>query len=220
MAEFITALSGALPVIAQFLFNPFVGACLILLLVGHKTTTKVFTRDNAYKLRGHTLGDKRWQQFCFYGRATLGLHAVFVGILLGCIWAFVSAWKGQPFHGMGSRDTILYFAAAGGCAEVLRVAIGVLAKHKGIVIALPGDSDPPAALPEAPMLLDSVRPPANTRETDLSEIAAQDFQDDEEQIQSEPTKPSGTHRMTALRPPPQDVFQHKPEVSRKLRGGK
>jgi hypothetical protein len=115
---------------------PFWTASVVFALVGHFTQQSVFTRPRAYTKRG-------WQPFWWWGRESLPLHPVAVGILLGKLW------HDPEGRGWSSAASCAYFALAGAVSLVLWVAIKGVAKKKGLELTLPGDSSipPPPRVP-------------------------------------------------------------------------
>lgn len=147
--------------ILEFILRPFVGWLILASIVGQVMKTLVFTRERACAGKG----------FWYWGRKTLPLHPVFLGVIIGLVWPGEidgPRWVGGTLKGVG------YFALAGACSvwgyEVVKT---LLKKYEGIDLgALPGESDKPpsggnepavsAPAPKVPTVDDTPTAPNNT----------------------------------------------------------
>lgn len=116
---------------------PFVVVTVVLAIVGHVMGRSVFTKERAYKKQQASAFYRFWesQNFWWWGRETLALHSICVGILVGLLWHnpenATPAWSHAADVG--------YFAGAGAISLFAwSIAKGLL-KRRGIDLELPGD---------------------------------------------------------------------------------
>jgi hypothetical protein len=113
---------------------PWWSAVIVFTVVGQFTSTKLFTRERAYRQRAW------WKhQFWYWMRETLMLHPLAAGFTLGCLWQDP---EGQGWPVIGS---MMYFATAGGVALIAWALLKGYLKRKGVSVSLPGESTPPPA---------------------------------------------------------------------------
>lgn len=114
--------------VAQLAHWPFIAAMFCLAAIGQVAKNTFWTEENA-----------RVSKFYSFGRKTLPIHPVFLGVFLGVL-----------IHGMpvspgveGTSARALYFAFAGVASTWLFSLIKSWAKKEGYEIQLPGESFPP-----------------------------------------------------------------------------
>jgi hypothetical protein len=112
---------------------PWWSAALVLTIIGQFTSTKLFTRERAYR----NWGAKWKHHFWFWMRETLMLHPIAAGFTLGFVWRDP---EGQGWPLIGSQ---MYFASAGCVALVGWIIIKAVAKNRGVELKLPGESTVP-----------------------------------------------------------------------------
>lgn len=113
---------------------PFFAAMCFFMITGRVMTQNVFTKT------AHLENKPVW--FWWWGRKTLPLHPILLGILLGIIWRKPEPDIVRLIPRMG------YFSLAGGLSTWCYEFIKSLAKKRGIDLDLPGvDSVPPSAPP-------------------------------------------------------------------------
>jgi hypothetical protein len=137
--EIITALVGALESLTEYVLPhaPFIGITLILLVIGHRMSTRVFTKPRAYRFYGPTAAGKWKWRFFYWGRETLPMHAILAGVIIGLLW------RDPEGLGWNRAASVAYFASAGAVSMMLWAVIRGWAKKKGITLQLPGESEPP-----------------------------------------------------------------------------
>jgi len=112
---------------------PFWATVMVFTVIGQFTSTKLFTRERAYKK-----WPKVWQRHLWWwGRETLMLHPIFAGGALGLLW------RDPEGRGWSMAASPAYFAAAGVLSMFAWALLKGALKKRGIVIALPGASEPP-----------------------------------------------------------------------------
>jgi hypothetical protein len=118
---------------------PFISALAIFMIIGQVVKNVIFTKD-AYKT-------KKPLWFFWWGRKTLPLHPIAVGLAVGAIWRVPEAGITSLPASMG------YFALAGALSVWAYEFLKGLAKKEGIDINLPGVDDsisPPSQPPKDP----------------------------------------------------------------------
>ena len=119
--------------VLEILLRPFVAWIILAAIVGQVVKTQIMTRK-----RAHTKGKFQW--FWWWGRKTLPLHPVVIGIVIGLAWpgTIEAGYEG------GTIQAALYFGLAGGLSVWAFEVLKGLAKKKGIVLGdLPGESKKP-----------------------------------------------------------------------------
>lgn len=116
---------------------PWWSAVIVFTVIGQFTSTKLFTRERAYR----DWGSKTKQQFWYWMRETLMLHPLVAGGALGYFW------QDPEGHGWPLISSMMYFATAGGAALISWVLLKGYLKRKGVDLVLPGESvaPPPAS---------------------------------------------------------------------------
>jgi len=113
---------------------PFFSALIFFMVTGQVMVKSVFTKN------AHLENKPVW--FWWWGRKTLPLHPIVLGILLGIIWKEPEPDIVRLIPRMG------YFATAGGLSVWGYELLKGIAKKKGINLDLPGiDSIPPSDHP-------------------------------------------------------------------------
>lgn len=138
--DFINALSTLLENFSEFILPhaPFVGVMLILLIIGHRMSARVFTKPRAYRYYGATARGKLKWRFFYWGRETLPMQPILLGVLIGL------AWKDPENLGWNRAASIAYFASAGAMSMMVWAIMKAWTKKKGLILQLPGESEPPA----------------------------------------------------------------------------
>jgi hypothetical protein len=117
---------------------PWWSAVVVFTIIGQFTSTKLFTRERAYRDWGSKLKHRFW----YWMRETLMLHPIAAGFTLGYFWRDP---EGQGWSLIASQ---MYFATAGGLALIAWALLKGYLKRKGVKLVLPGESTappPPAA---------------------------------------------------------------------------
>jgi hypothetical protein len=118
---------------------PFWATVLVFTAIGQFTSTKLFTRERAYRL-----WPTWWaKHFWWWGRESLMLHPIAAGLVLGCMWFDP---EGAGWNRIASG---MYFAAAGFVSMVAWALLKGALKLRGITVRLPGESTLPPP-PSAP----------------------------------------------------------------------
>lgn len=121
---------------------PFIGVWFVLMVVGQHLSFRVFTRQKAYKTYGPGRAAKWKWRFYYWGRETLPLQPIIVGMLIGIVWVDPEG------RGWTRPSTIGYFATAGATSLFGWAFLKGVLKKQGIDLTLPGASSiPPASLP-------------------------------------------------------------------------
>lgn len=122
---------------------PFFAVCLILTVLGQVASTRVFTREQAYLFRGKGRG--AWLHgFFWWGRETLPAHPIAAGLVLALLW------RDPEGQGWAWIVSAVYWTFCGATSLFAWIAVKAWAKHKGVLLTLPGDSDRPVLPPGPP----------------------------------------------------------------------
>lgn len=120
--------------ILGLLLRPFVAWTLLASIIGQVVKTQVFTRA-----RAHWAGS-RIQWFWWWGRKTMPLHPMAIGMVIGWMWP----GEVEPGYIGGTVQAALYFGLAGGLSVWAFEVLKGLAKKRGVTLGkLPGQSDRP-----------------------------------------------------------------------------
>ena len=114
---------------------PFITVCAVLWVIGHFMATSVFTKARSLKESKHG-----W--FWWWGRASMELHPVAAGVLIGILWQNPE----QADPAWPWIATLFYFMAAGVSSLFGWKLIVLIAKRLGFDLSgasLPGESKPP-----------------------------------------------------------------------------
>lgn len=139
MEGIITSIGTFLEQLSNYVLPhaPFIGVMFILLIFGTVASRRVFTKPRAYRYYGTTAAGKWKWRFFYWGRETLAMQPILAGVAIGLFW------KDPEMLGWSRRASVAYFASAGAISMMLWIVIKAWTKKKGIVITLPGESDPP-----------------------------------------------------------------------------
>jgi hypothetical protein len=110
----------------------------ILMIVGQFLSKSVFTRERAYADRGEGVRAYIVQSFFWWGRESLMLQPIALGMFIGLRWTDPTGteWPIQA--------AMAYFGSAGVAANFGWMIIKARAKAKGVNLKLPGrDTEPP-----------------------------------------------------------------------------
>ena len=123
---------------------PFLIATLVFTVVGRFSSRKLFTRKRAYTLSsGKKFQFWKKRGFWWWGRETLSLHPILTGLILGLLW--VNPEEADP--ALGSFASMGYFAGSGVLSLFAWSILTSVAKKKGVVLSLPGESVRPGESP-------------------------------------------------------------------------
>lgn len=121
---------------------PFLTVCFTLAVVGQIASTRVFTREQAYLFRGKGRG--AWLHgFFWWGRETLPAHPIAAGLLLALVW------RDPEGQGWAWIESAAYWTFCGATSLFAWIVAKAFAKHRGVLLTLPGDSERPV-LPKGP----------------------------------------------------------------------
>lgn len=129
MEQVLEAAWGALSALVSIDRWPFVAVCAVFTIIGQFTSTRLFTRDRAYRVKPH------W--FWYWMRETLPLHPVVSGALVGLLWSDPEG------AGWGWQASVAYFSGAGVLSLFTWMLIKGKLKDHGMDLTLPGGSQPP-----------------------------------------------------------------------------
>jgi hypothetical protein len=119
---------------------PWAAVAAILAIVGQFASRSVFTRARAYKKREGWKGYLA-QSFFWWGRESLMLQPIVLGILIGLYW------PDPEGAGWSAKAGMAYFGSAGVAANFGWMIIKARAKAKGINLKLPGGNTMPPTKP-------------------------------------------------------------------------
>jgi len=173
--DFINGLGTVLENISEHVLPhaPFLGVTFILLVIGHRLSTRVFTKSRAYRFYGPGPQGKWKWRFFYWGRETLPMQPILAGVVIGLLW------RDPEGLGWNRAASVAYFASSGAISMMLWAVMKAWAKKKGLVLLLPGESEPPVGIqPESLRPYDDV--PALVAPTldEASRVSA--FEDNEE----------------------------------------
>lgn len=116
---------------------PFIATIAIFGLVGTVANKRIFT-DAQARVKRST------QPFWWWARKTLPLHPALSGVALGFLWKL-------PSPGVDTTvERCAYFAFAGAIAVFAYEVVKGLAKKRGILLDLPGESKANGEAPKPP----------------------------------------------------------------------
>jgi hypothetical protein len=121
---------------------PFIAVLATFSVVWQFMSKNLFTRERAY---GHLSQNWFVRNFWWWGRETLKIQPILAGALLGALWQSPQGIESGP---QGLVPSAAYFATAGAFSLFGWMWLKSRAKIRGIILQMPGDSDPPAK-PEA-----------------------------------------------------------------------
>lgn len=120
-------------------FWPLLAVTAVLTVMGEFLGKRIFTRDRAYADYGKDWLGKAVKWLMWWGREALPLYPLGVGFAIGKSWP-------DPFSlGWDSRESQWAFALCGFASLGAWVILKSRAKKAGIVLELPGETDPPPA---------------------------------------------------------------------------
>jgi hypothetical protein len=114
---------------------PWWSAVIVFTIIGQFTSTKVFTRERAYRPWGSSLVRFFW----YWMREALMVHPVAAGFTLGYLW------PDPEMQGWPLIASMMYFASAGVISLGVWIILKGYLKRKGIKLQLPGESVTPDA---------------------------------------------------------------------------
>lgn len=118
---------------------PFVAVAFVLMTFGQVMKRAVWTKARAMG-QGHACDCNNW--FWKLGRATLPLHPVVLGGIIGAVWT-------SPEKHVSGPGAVIYFAAAGALSTWLYDVMRSVAKRYGVRLPEQGmlDENTPTATP-------------------------------------------------------------------------
>jgi hypothetical protein len=220
VADIIASIGTFLEQLSNYVLPhaPFIGVMFILLIVGTVTSRRVFTKPRAYRYYGTTAAGKWKWRFFYWGRETLAMQPILAGVAIGLFW------KDPELQGWSRRASVAYFASAGAISMMLWIVIKAWTKKKGIVITLPGESDPPPdgtyPVSVRPLPYDSVPPILDeaSQESSSEELAFEES----DTIPPKPAFKAGLpppNPATLLNPPPKLTLHGEEHDTRRMRKG-
>jgi hypothetical protein len=212
--DFVNALDAAFQVIQKNVYPhaPFYGVMLVLLIIGDRMSSRIFTKERAYRAYPGTYGRWKWRVY-FWGRETLPMQPILMGALIGL------AWLDPEGKSWNRAASMAYFATAGAASMILWAFTKAWAKKKGIVLALPGESGPPTGKPSMPYELEVVNtqerapwdeqhvkpstpiPPADDFDTRVTDPPRGDDREDTRNIRIQPLRAPTITRIEKKRDP-------------------
>lgn len=146
MLDFVNALDAAFEMLSKHVYPhaPFYGVTLVLLIIGDRMSSRIFTKERAYRYYGPTTAGRwKWRVY-FWGRETLPMQPILMGALIGL------SWLDPEGKGWNRVASVAYFATAGAASMFAWACTKAWAKKKGIILSMPGESGPPAGHPSMP----------------------------------------------------------------------